>query len=100
MTVDTRAKNDCTHHPNEATYTNEVIRKATRNMKARLRTGNEVPLYMTVQTLIRDHRQITTNKMVALGRGNPSVSLPRNGERTRPGSFTQVIHGQSIWRSY
>ena len=29
--------------------------------------------------------------MVALGLGNPSVSVPRNGERTRPGSLTHMV---------
>ena len=28
------------------------------------------------------------------------MSIPRNGERTRPGSLAHVIHGQSYWDSY
>ena len=30
---------------------------------------------------------------VVFGLGNPSVSVPRNEERTRPGSLTHVIIG-------
>ena len=37
--------------------------------------------------LIRDQPQFTTTELVTLGLGNPSVSVPRNGERIRPGSF-------------
>ena len=32
---------------------------------------------------VRDHAQITTSKLVVLGLGNPSVSVPHNRERTR-----------------
>ena len=41
---------------------------------------------------IWDHAQITTINLVALGLGNPSVSVLHNGERTRPASLAQVIH--------
>ena len=41
---------------------------------------------------IRDHAQITTTEVVAFGLGNPSVSIPRNGKRTRQGSLTNVTH--------
>ena len=39
----------------------------------------------------RDRSQIATNELVALGLGNPSVSVPCNRERTRPGSHTHMI---------
>ena len=45
----------------------------------------------------RDHAQITTTKLVVLGLGNPSVSLPRIGERIRPGSLAYVIHDRSYF---
>ena len=48
---------------------------------------------------LRDHAQNTTTKLVAFGLGNPSVSVPRNGERTRPGSLAHVIHDRSYWNS-
>ena len=47
--------------------------------------------------IIRGHAQITTTKLVALGLGNPSVSVPRNRERTRPGSLADVIHDRIYW---
>ena len=31
---------------------------------------------------IRDHLQITTTKLIALGLSNPSMSVPPNGEET------------------
>ena len=46
-----------------------------------------------ITLFISDHPQITTTKLVALGLGNPSMSVHRNGERTRPGSLAQVIQG-------
>ena len=51
-----------------------------------------------VQTF-RDHAKITTTKLVALTLGNLSVSIPHNGERTRPGSLACVIDDQSYWGS-
>ena len=64
---------------------------------------------------LRDHAQITSTKVVAFGLGNPSVSVPCNGDRTnighsngccllaselvrdvrrrRPGSLAHVTHG-------
>ena len=48
---------------------------------------------------VRDHPYITTTKLVAHRLGNPSVSVPRNREPTRPGSLAHVIHGWSFWRS-
>ena len=41
---------------------------------------------------LRDYAQITTTKLVALGLGNPSVSVPSYGEWTRTGYRAQVIH--------
>ena len=46
---------------------------------------------------IRDHAQITTIKLVPLGLANPSVSIPRNGERTPQGSLAHMMHDQSYW---
>ena len=50
----------------------------------------------TKRTLFVDHAQNATIKMVVLGLANPSVSLPRNGEGTRPGSLALVIHDETI----
>ena len=47
---------------------------------------------------IRD--QIKTTKLVPLGLGNLSVSVARNGEWTRPGSLTHVIHDRSYCDSF
>ena len=48
---------------------------------------------------IRNHVQITTTNVVALGLGNPFVLIPRNGEGTSPGSLVHVIHDRSYWDS-
>ena len=45
---------------------------------------------------LRDHPQITITKLVTIGLGNPSLSIPCNGERTRLGSLAHVIHGRSL----
>ena len=45
---------------------------------------------------IRDHPQIRTTKLVALGLGNPSMSVPHNGEWPGPGSLVHVIHGPRL----
>ena len=37
--------------------------------------------------IVRGHATITTDKVVAFGLGNPSVSVSRKGERARPGSL-------------
>ena len=39
--------------------------------------------------------QITTTKLVALGLTYPAISVPRNRERTWPGSLAHVIQGRS-----
>ena len=54
-------------------------------------------LFVFCFCFLRGHAQITTTKVVALGPVNPSVSVPRNGKRTRPGSLAHVIHDQSYW---
>ena len=54
---------------------------------------------MNLLTLERVHAQITTTKLAAFGLGNPSVSVSRNGEWTRPGSLAHVVHGRSYWGS-
>ena len=48
----------------------------------------------------QDHAQITITKLVALGLGNPSLSVHCNGEGTRLGFLTHVIHDRSYWDSY
>ena len=45
--------------------------------------------------VIRDHAQISATKLDVYWLGNLSVSVPRNGERTWPGSLAQGIHDQS-----
>ena len=44
--------------------------------------------------------EITTTKVVALGLGNPSVSVPHNGEQIRPGSLAHVMQDRSYCGSY
>ena len=46
------------------------------------------------------YAQITITKLVALGLDNLSVSVSRNGERTRPDSLTNTIHDRRYWRSF
>ena len=50
-------------------------------------------------TLVREPAQITTNEVVALGLGNPSVFVSHNGERTQLGSLAHVMHCHGFWRS-
>ena len=49
--------------------------------------------------LIKDHAQIMTTKLVALGLGKSSVFVSRNGEQKRLGTLAYVIHDQSYWGS-
>ena len=49
--------------------------------------------------IIWDHAQITTTEVVAIGLGNPSVFVPRDGDRARPGTLAHVIHYLSYWGS-
>ena len=44
---------------------------------------------------VGDRAQISAKKLDVFWLGNPSVSVPRNGERTQPGSLAQGIHDQS-----
>ena len=48
---------------------------------------------------VSNHAQITSNKLVAFGIDNPSVSVPRDGELKRPGSLAQMVHDRSYWGS-
>ena len=47
-------------------------------------------LFQFCQSESRDHPQITAIILVALGLSNPSVSVPRNWERTRSVGFPRL----------
>ena len=57
------------------------------------RSGETVKDYVAQ---LRDRAQISATKLDVYWLGNPSVSVPRNGERTRPGSLTHGIHIEDI----
>ena len=70
-----------------------LVRGTHRSASTHVPLILQIPVSVIVQDQVKDKQQIMTTKLVAFGLGNPSVTVPRNRERTQPGSHAQVIHG-------